>query len=411
MPKLPFGTLTITDHAKELIIQALNENRLSSGKFVHEFERKFAELIGVKEAVAVSSGGDADALALAVLYDYGAERGDEVIVPALSFVATGNSVLQAGFKPVFVDIDPFTLNIDVNRIEEKISDKTRAIMVVHLMGKPVDMDKVNEIAARYGLYVIEDAAEAHGAIYKGKAVGGLGDLGAFSLYVAHIISTIEGGIVVTDKPEFAAVLRSLRCHGRACNCKVCLLNTTHNLCIKRFKNDTNSDIRFTFERIGFSSKMNELEAAVGLGNLEIYHDILEKRRKNLYYLLEKVSEYEPYIYSIKKEPHEEIGPHALPLILGPDTWFSREELMNFLESNGVETRTLFSSMPTQCKGFRFLGHKLGEFPNAEYIGNNGLHVGVHHDLGIEECDYFLNVLDEFFRVSRRQIKYKSGMLS
>ena len=144
--KIPFGTISITQDSKDLINRILDSGRVSSGKYVREFEEEFAELTGTKEAVAFSSGTDADALALAVLYDYGAQRGDEIIVPALSFVATGNAVLQAGFKPVFVDVERKTLNIDPQQIEERITQKTRAIMPVHLMGKPARMDDISKIA-------------------------------------------------------------------------------------------------------------------------------------------------------------------------------------------------------------------------------------------------------------------------
>jgi len=233
--KIPFGTMSIPQKSKELIGEILNSNRVSSGRYVREFEKKFARLTGTKEAVALSSGTDADALALAVLYDFGAKRGDEVIVPALSFVATGNAVLQAGFKPVFVDIDRKTLNIDPSRIEGVITEKTRAIMPVHLMGKPADMDAINKTAMKYKLYVIEDAAEAHGAVYKGRNIGTLGDMAAYSLYVAHIISTIEGGIVTTNREDFAEILRSLRSHGRACKCEKCVMNINSGYCSKRFK--------------------------------------------------------------------------------------------------------------------------------------------------------------------------------
>ena len=174
--RVPFGAMTITQTAKDLIAEALDGERLSSGKLVRRLEERFAELTGVKEAVAVSSGTDADALALAVLHDFGASRGDEVIVPALSFVATGNAVLQAGFEPVFVDIERHTLNIDPTRVESAITDRTVAIMPVHLMGKPAEMDTINAIARKHKLYVIEDAAEAHGATYKGRTIGTLGDM-------------------------------------------------------------------------------------------------------------------------------------------------------------------------------------------------------------------------------------------
>lgn len=393
--RIPFGTISVTEKSKNLILEILESNRLSSGRYVREFEKKFAGVVGAAEAVAVSSGTDAVALALAVLYDFGAERGDEIIVPALSFVATGNAILQAGFRPVFVDIDRETLNIDPAQIEDAVTDRTRAIVPVHLMGKPAEMDAINRIARQHNLYVIEDAAEAHGAVYKGRNVGTLGDMAAFSLYVAHIITTIEGGIVTTDRPEFAEVLRSLRSHGRACKCESCVLNTASAYCAKRFKYGDNTDIRFMFERIGFSTKMNELEAAVGIGNIDAYDDILRKRRENLYYLMEAFRQFEPYLATIEKEPHEEIGPHALPIIIQENAPFTRSEFVAHLEKNGIDTRSLFSSMPTQCPGFAFLGHRSGDFPNAEYIGNNGIHVGVHQDLGPPECDHLINTVERF----------------
>lgn len=393
--KIPFGTVTLTERSKMLVAEILESNRLSSGKYVREFEKKFAELVGTEEAVAVSTGTDADALALAVLFDLGAKRGDEVIVPALSFVATGNAVLQAGLIPVFVDVDRRTLNIDSDKIEEKITSKTKAIMPVHLMGKPADMDAVNAVAKKHDLIVVEDAAEAHGAVYKGKNVGTLGDMAAYSLYIAHIITTVEGGIVTTDNKEFAEILRSLRSHGRACKCESCVLNKASAYCDKRFSSNGDEDIRFVFERIGYSSKMNELEAAVGLGNLDIYDDILNKRRENLYYLMEEFKRFNPYLVTIEKESYEEIGPHALPIIIQEGCSFTRNQLVNFMEKKGIDTRNLFSSMPTQCAGFDFLGHKPGDFPNSEYIGENGIHIGVHQDIGRNECDYIINVLEEF----------------
>src|ERR1700679_2122365 len=157
--KVPFGTVSITSKAKQLIDDAIERRWLTKGRYVKEFEEKFAALFGVKYGVAVSSGTDADAIACAVLYDFGAQRGDEIIIPALTFVATGNAVLQAGFTPVFVDVERETLNIDPKKIEKAITSKTRAIMPVHLMGKPAAMKEILSIAKKYKLYVIEDAAE------------------------------------------------------------------------------------------------------------------------------------------------------------------------------------------------------------------------------------------------------------
>ncbi len=392
---IPFGTITITDKAKELIMQALESKRISCGRLVHQFEQKFASLYGVREAVAVSSGTDAVALALAVLYDYGAERGDEIIVPALSFVATGNAVLQAGFTPVFVDIERETLNINPAFIENAITGRTRAIMPVHLMGKPVDMDPVMSIARKHELFVIEDAAEAYGATYKGKQVGTIGDLSAFSLYVAHIITTGEGGIVLTNDENKAEILRSLRSHGRACKCETCVLNLGAGYCAKRFNNPAKTDIRFVFERVGFSAKMNELEAAIGIGCLDYYDDILAKRRKNFYAMSAIIRKYGKYMYTITEGEHSKIGPHALPIILKEPLTFSRDAFVDYLEKSGVDSRNLFQSIPTQAAGFRFLGHKLGEFPEAEYVADHGLHIGVHQDINDEQIRYLDKVIAGF----------------
>ena len=393
--KYSFGTISITEQAKKLVNEALDTGRLSSGNKVREFEKKFADLVGVKEAVALSTGTDADALALAVLYDFGAKRGDEIIVPALSFVATGNAVLQAGFTPVFVDIERDTLNIDPAKIETVITDKTRGIMPVHLMGKPAEMDTILDIAKKHNLYVIEDAAEAHGGKYKGRDIGTLGDMAAYSLYVAHIISTVEGGIVTTDRSDFADILRSLRSHGRFCKCEQCVFNSGAISCDKRFIDGT--DRRFFFERIGFSAKMNEMEAAIGLGNIEIYDEILSKRRNNLLYLLDNFKEFEDKLFTFEEKDYEEIGPHAFPFSLSEGVHFSRDELADHLKKNEIDSRYMFLSMPTQCPGFEYLGYSLGEFPNAEYIANNGIHIGIHQDLNKEHLDYFLSVIREFLQ--------------
>lgn len=392
--KIPFGTIAITAKARELINQALETGRVSSGRLVREFEDAFARLVGAGHAVAVSSGADADALALAALHDFGARRGDEVIVPALSFVATGNAVLHAGFTPKFVDIRRSTLNINPELIEQAITDRTAAIMPVHLMGKPAEMDAVLSVAARHKLPVVGDAAEAHGATYKGRDVGSLGDMTAYSLYVAHIITAIEGGMIVTGREDYAEVLRSLRSHGRACKCKVCVMNTGGPAaCPKRFAGGT--DNRFRFERIGFSCKMNELEAAVGLGALEIFDQILAKRRQNLLAMIDGLRKFRPLLTTLEEEPHERIGPHALPIWVDPKAPFTRDELVLHLEQTGIDSRNLFSSMPTQCPGFAYLGHKLGEFPEAEYMGDYGLHVGVHQDLGPQHVEYLLKSLESF----------------
>jgi len=369
--RVPFGTVSITEEARRLINEAIDSKWLTRGKYVEEFEKRFAEVFGVKEAIAVSSGTDADALACAVLYDLGAKRGDEIIVPALSFIATGNAVFQAGFRPVFVDVDRYTLCINADMIESVITERTRAIMPVHLMGKPADMDKITDVAKRHNLVVIEDAAEAHGAEYRGKRIGSIGDMAAFSLYAAHIVTTVEGGMVVTDDSAMADALRSLRNHG--------IVN------------------KFEFRRIGFSAKMNEMEAAIGLGNIKMFSNILQRRRRNLLYLIDKFRQFERWFITIKEKEHEKIGPHAFSIILRKDVGFSKDEFVKYIEAAGIDSRNLFYSMPTQCPSYAFLGHKLGDFPEAEYCSDNGCHIGIHQDIDIDDLDYVVEVVASFLK--------------
>ena len=369
--KVPFGTVSITPKAKKLIDDAIERRWLTKGKYVREFEEKFAALFGVKHGIAVSSGTDADAIACAVLYDFGASRGDEIIIPALTFVATGNAVLQAGFNPVFVDVERETLNIDPEKIEKAITPKTRAIMPVHLMGKPAAMDEIMAIAKKHKLYVIEDAAEAHGAEYKGKKIGAIGDMACFSLYAAHIVTTIDGVLIITNNDRMAETARSLRNHG--------------------------IDGKFQFKRIGFSAKMNEMEAAVGLGNIEIFHDILEKRRINVRYLIKSFARFQEYFWYLQEEKHEVLGPHAFSIILKPGLNFTKDEFVTFLEKQGVDSRNLFYSIPTQTESYRFMNYKPGDFPQSEYCSDHGTHIGCHQDVGIAQMEYVTQVVGNFLK--------------
>jgi dTDP-4-amino-4,6-dideoxygalactose transaminase len=245
--------------------------------------------------------------------------------------------------------------------------------------------------------VIEDAAEAGGARYKGKSAGALGDMGAFSLYVAHIITTGDGGLVSTDREDYAEVLRSLRAHGRACACKTCVSTVSGGECRKRFADAAVGDRRFHFERLGYSSRMNDLEAALGLGTSELYQQIIEARHRNLMACIKGFEKFGEFFWTYKEEPYERIGPHAFPFVVKPQAPFTRDDCLLHLARHGIDPRTLFSSIPTQCGGYGFLGYSPGDFPNSEYVGLNGLHIGVHQDVRLEDVAYFLDVVEDFIR--------------
>jgi len=370
--RISFGDLVIGDIAKKNFQRIFDKNWASEGDNVREFEATFAAKFGYRHAIATSSGTDADMVSCAALYDFGANRGDEIIVPALSFVAPTNAVLAAGFIPKFVDIELETLNIDPKKIEEAITDKTRAIMVVHTMGKPCEMDAIIKTAKKHELKIIEDACEAHGATYKGKIVGTIGDMGAFSFYTAHQIVCGEGGAVVTNDDNIAAVVKSVKSHGRP-----------------------PGSIYFDFQRIGFNSKMNDMEAALGLEGIVTFDDFFNKRKNNLYKLLELTKDLSHYCYFIKEEKYEKISPHAFPIVL-KDKKYNRNKMYQYLESKGIQCKTLFGSLPTQHQAFKFLNYHYGDFPIAEYVGDNGLHFGMHQYLNDDDMLFINQTLREYF---------------
>jgi len=362
--RVKFGELKIGNIAKHNIQKVIDNNWASEGPLVQEFEEKWSKKFGYADSIAMSSGTDADINACLALYDFGAKRGDEIICPALTFIATANAILAAGFLPKFVDIKRNTLNIDETKIEDAISEKTRAIMVTHTMGKPCEMDVIMDIAKRKNLFVIEDACEAHACKYKGVYTGKIGDVATFSFYTAHIVVAGEGGMCSTDNKELGQILRSTRSHGRLPGSKY-----------------------FNFVRTGLNSRMNDLEAAIGLEGLHNIDETLSVRRQNRDKLLNLLADRQDMLTLFWEQPHEYVSPHAFPIVMVHDACDTTSVIYKYLESSGIECKTLFSSVPTQHKSFEFMGHKIGEFPEAEYVGRNGFHFGIHQYLTEEDIGF------------------------
>ncbi len=371
--RVSFGEIRIGEIARRHLNQALDKNWVSEGENTRAFERQFAQQFGYRHAVATSSGTDADIVACAALHDFGGRRGDEIIVPACSFVATANSILAAGFVPKFVDVKVETLNLDETKLEAAIGPRTRAIMAVHTMGKPCEMDTILAVARRHGLAVLEDSCEAHGAKYRGQFIGSFGQAAMFSFYIAHLICCGEGGMIATNDPEWEQVLRSVKSHGRP-----------------------TGSIFFDFQRFGTNSKMNDMEAALGLEGIASFDETFEIRKRHVHRLLERTKELEQYCHFIVEEPHEVVSPHAFPVTLR-DPKLDLKKLYAYLEDHGVQCKTNFGSLPTQHRAFAFMGHQRGEFPASEYIGENGLHFGVHRHLSDADVDFAADTLRAYFR--------------
>ncbi len=343
----------------------------SAGKFVTQFERLFADFCNVEYAVAVSNGTVALHLALETL---GVGPGDEVIVPSLTFAATANAVIHAGATPVMVDCTKDTWTIDPLAIEEQISPKTRAIIPVHLYGHPANMDPIMELAARHDLFVIEDAAEAHGARYKGKRVGSIGHIGCFSFYGNKIVTTGEGGMLTLNRAEWDRKARILRDHGM------------------------DKQKRYWHTEIGYNYRLTNLQAAIGVAQMERVEQILHKRS-----MLAAI--YSRLLANVSGITLPPVSPWAEPVcwlysILLDEKQFglSRNELIAKMAELGVDVRPFFyplSDMPV----YAGLARLTNRYPVTEMLSATGLNLPSSLKIGergaTEVCGNLLNIHRQF----------------
>ena len=370
--RVTFGHIEVGELGRRYLNEALNRNWVSEGPNVRKFEEAFAKKFSYGHAIATSSGTDAGIVSFTALLERGWNRGDEVITPALAFTATANCLLAAGLVPKFVDVELETLNINPFLIEAAITPKTKAIQVVHTMGKPCKMKEILEIAKAYHLPVVEDCCEAHGTQLDGTVVGSFGCMGLFSFYAAHLICSSEGGMIATNDAELSGLCRSVRTHGRR-----------------------GGELYFHFDRVGFNSKMNDLEAAIGLEGLEMFDETFNIRRRHMLRLHELLSPLEEHLILYRDAPGEVISPHAFPLVMRGEKK-SMEGLYHRLEGQGIQCKTLFGSLPTQHRAFTFLGYRQGDFPIAEKIGHTGLHFGIHQYLKDDDLDFIAESAKSYF---------------
>lgn len=333
-PLIGVGTLNISTRAKEFVLQTLNNNRLSYGPLMQRFEVEFAKLHGCRFGVMSNSGTSALHIAIAAMKElHGWKNGDEVIVPTVTFVATSNIVVHNSMQPVFVDVDPIYYELNPELIEERITPRTRAIIPVHLFGQPCDMDPISEIAARHGLRIVEDSCETMFARYKGRSVGSLGDIGCFSTYVAHLIVTGVGGLNTTNSPEYAVKLRSLMNHGR----------DSIYISIDDDDNKSPDELRmiiarrFLFISLGHSFRVTEMEAALGLAQLEEWEKNITRRRENGRFLTRALAPFEDRIQLAAIRPETEHSFMMYPIVLRDE---AKADFVNYLEQHGVETREM-----------------------------------------------------------------------
>ena len=355
---IPVCEPTLDGNELKYVQQAVETNWISSaGGFIRDFEARFAEECGAKYGIACANGTVALHLALATL---GLEPGDEVIIPAFTMIATINAVTYCGATPVLVDNELDFWQMDVEDVARKITPRTKAIIPVHIYGHPVDMDALNELACRHGITVIEDAAEAHGAEYKGRRTGGLGAAAAFSFYGNKILTTGEGGMITTNDQDIARLAWNLRDHAFS------------------------SERHFWHKFVGFNYRMTNLQAAVGLAQVERLNELVAARRRNAAHYTSLLRD----ISGITTPPEAPWAKNVFwmyGIMVERDSFgMNRDQLRSVLADNGIETRTFF--IPMHCQPVYWNTFKGQRFPVAERLCRDGFYLPSSSSLTINEIE-------------------------
>ena len=372
-------------------LDSLLSTRVTMGAKVKQFESLFAEYVGVKHAVMVNSGSSANLLAVSVVTNptiKGALKpGDEVITPAVTWATTIFPIVQCGAMPVLVDVGIDTFDIDPVEIEKAITPRTRAIMLVHLLGNPCDMTAIMTIARKHNLLVIEDCCEAHGAEHRGARVGSIGDIGTFSFFFSHHISTIEGGMIVTNRDDYAELLRQMRAFGW-------VREASQRDALARQYPDI--DPRFLFVNTGYNVRPTEIQGGFGIHQIKRLEGYIRHRTDVANNWNEKLSAYSEYL-ALAQAP--EASRHAwflYPVMVKPNAPFTRAELGRYLESKGVETRPILAGNIEEQPVMRLIPHRVvGDLPASRAIMRRGLSVGIHQGITHERRDAFVHYIAEF----------------
>lgn len=387
------GDFKLGELEKKAINEVLDSGRLSEGAKVNEFENEWAKFVGTKYCVAVSSGTSALICGLEAMKHRYPTTKNKIITSPLTYISTVNAIKLSNYEPLFVDINPHDFSIIPEQIERILStrDDICGIIPVHLMGYPCSMNKINDIAKKYGVWVFEDSAEAHGSLYNGKKTGSIGDLGAFSFYIAHNIQAGEMGAITTNDKEIFRLARKIKANGRDCDCDVCL--RSEGKCPKLNTREGDYDPRFSHDIIGYNFKLMEFQAALGLTQLGKVDEILQKRRENVKYLNDNLDGLSKHLQLPLFS--NDISYLAYPIILHG---LERKIIRRKLEEGGIETRPLFGCIPTQQRAYEYLKEEYKDkLPNAEYIGSNGFYIGCHQYLEREDLEKIVNTFKEILK--------------
>ena len=380
---------------------------LTYGKYSKIFEKKLANFLNIKYTFLVNSGSSANLLAFYTLTSHllkerQIKRGDEVITVAAGFPTTVAPIVQYGAVPVFVDIELKSCNIDVTQLENALSSKTKAVMIAHTLGNPFNIEEVVLFCKKYNLWLIEDNCDALGSKYNNKLTGTFGDIGTSSFYPPHHITMGEGGAVYTNNPMLKKIMLSMRDWGRDCWCE----SGVDNTCGKRFEQQFGTlpvgyDHKYVYSHFGFNLKATDMQAAIGVAQLDKLSSFTARRRENHSMLLNRLEHFSDYFELPGKQEVSEPSWFGFLLIVKENKGFTRNEIVKYLEYKGIQTRNLFAGnivrQPLFINSMKLNKdyRVIGKLSNTDRVMNDAFWIGVYPNISQENIDYICHMIDEF----------------
>ncbi len=391
----------------QMLVSSSLDFWLTTGRFNEEFEKRLGKFLGVKFVITTNSGSSANLLALSSLTseqlgEKSLKPGDEVITVAAGFPTTVNPILQNNLIPIFIDVQIPSYVIDENLIEENITKKTKAIMIAHTLGNAFNIKKITDIARKHNLWLIEDCCDALGTTYDEKFVGTFGDLSTLSFYPAHHITMGEGGAVLTNNPQLKRIVESFRDWGRDCYCPTGKSNT----CGKRFEWKLGDlpfgyDHKYTYSHVGYNLKITDMQAAIGLAQLDRLPEFIKIRKENFELLYSGLSSFEKFLILPSSSENCKPSWFGFPITVKDNIPFSKESLVNYLTSKLVDTRPIFAGNLIKQPYFKNKIFRTSKtLSNTDKIMNQSFWIGVFPGLSKDMLEYTIKQFETFIMENR-----------
>jgi CDP-6-deoxy-D-xylo-4-hexulose-3-dehydrase len=389
------------------VVDSALDGWFTTGRRAKEFEKKLARFFGLRSASLVNSGSSANLVALSALTSpkLGAralKAGDEVITVAAGFPTTVNPIFQNRLVPVFLDVTLPTYEIDVTRLEEARSEKTKAVMIAHTLGNVFNLDAITAFCKKYNLWLIEDCCDALGSTYKGQKVGTFGDIATVSFYPAHHITMGEGGAVLTDKPALQVLIDSFRDWGRDCWCEPGVDNT----CGKRFDWQLGTlpcgyDHKYTYSHVGYNLKATDMQAALGVSQIAKLPHFIERRKENFIYLKNALKPLEEWLQLPVAGEHADPSWFGFPIGVKEGAPFTRDQMTRELDAKKIGTRLLFAGNLLRQPAYEGLEYRvIGDMSGSDYVMNHVFWIGVYPGLTTAMLDYVVETMVAFVETAK-----------